>query len=153
MALGYSYQSILPLQLIGSKTTANVVTGNLLTSAYGGAGNTAHFNTASMSKVNFSIYFALGAAETSNVLHFRVQSSSDETNWYQQINSSVSAGVTTVAQAEYQFTGASTAGGPYLISLPLDVADKWLQVSVYESGVSSNYGNCYVEVMLSGTNH
>jgi len=150
MALGYSWQEG-PLTLIGTKTTANVITGNLLTSAYGGSGNTASFATSTMSQVNFSIYFKLGAAETSNVLHIQVSSSADKTNWYQQVNDSVTTGTTVLTQAEYQFTGA-TATNAYLLSLPLAVQDKWTQIAVYESGVSSNYGRCYVEVTVSGTN-
>lgn len=151
MALGYSYQSEVPLTLIGTKS-GTTTTGNLLTSAYGGAGNTASFSTATMSKVNFSFAFATGTGETNNVLHVKISSSADRTNWYQQVNSSVVAGVTTIAQAEYQFVGAAGAT-TYNISLPLDVADKWIQVAVFESAVVTNFGNVYAEVVLSGTNH
>lgn len=152
MSLGYGFQTLAPITLIGTKTSANVTTGNLLTSAYGGAGNTFTFSTATMSKVNFSFAFALGAAETNNVLHVRIKTSADNTNFYQQLNNSVAAGTSTITQAEYQFTGAATASGPYLFYLPLDVAEKWMQISVFESGVSANYGNLYCEATLSGTN-
>ncbi len=151
MGLGYDYQTLYPLTLIGTKTAAGVYTGNLLTSAYGGAGNTKVFETGGISKVNFSFAFTLGAAETNNVIHMRIRTSADNVNFYQFMNEVVTTGTSTMYQREFVFTGASTAGGPYLFSIPLDVQDLWMELAVCESGVGANYGNVYAEVTKSGT--
>lgn len=153
MGLGYSYQTLRPATLIGTKNqTTKAITGNILTGAYGGAGNTATFDTEGMSKVNFGIQYALGSAETANVLHVMISTSADHINWYQQLNNAVTAGTSVITQAEYQFTGA-TATAPYSFYLPLDIADRHLQVAVFESGVAANFGTCYIEATISGTLH
>lgn len=149
MSLGYGFQSLKPLTLIGTKS-GTTVTGNLLTGAVGGAGNTKAFSTATMSKVNFSFSYIVGAAETANVLNVVLSTSSDGVNYYQSLNNSVSAGTTTITQATYQFTGAVAA--TYTFSMPIDVQDLWMQIQVFETGVASNFGTCYCEVELSGTN-
>jgi hypothetical protein len=150
LSLGYGFQSLKPQTLIGTKK-GTTVTGNLLTSAVGGAGNTTTFSTSTMSKVNFSFNYQLGTSETTNILNVVLSTSADGVNYYQSLNNAVSAGVTTITQATYEFTGA-TATAPYTFSMPIDVADLWMQIQVYESGVSTNYGTCYCEVTVSGTN-
>lgn len=150
LSLGYGFQSIVPETLIGKKV-GTTITGNLLTNAIGGAGNTATFSTGTMSKINFSFNYQLGSGETTNVLNVVLSTSADGTNYYQSLNNSVTTGTTTIYQAIYQFTGA-TATSPYTFSMPIDVADRYIQIQLYESGVSSNYGTCYVEVTTSGTN-
>lgn len=149
MGLGYTYQNT--LVLIGSKT-GTTRTAVALTTGYDVANKTKSFPTGGISKVNFSISYTTGAAETNNNLDIRVRTSpaDDRTNWYQIPNESVSGGVSTLTLREFTFVGASGAT-EYAFSLPIDVQDEYTEISVKESNVASAAGTVYVEATLSGS--
>lgn len=146
MSLGYEYQQ--PLVLIGTKS-GTTRTSVALTTSYDVANKTNVFETGGMSKVNFSILYTTGAAETNNSIEVRIRTSPDGTNLYQIVNEAVSAGTSTLTAREFTFVGASAATA-YAISLPLDVWDLYMEISVKESGVAANAGTVYVEATLSG---
>ena len=143
--LGYTYQD--QLVLIGTKS-GTTRTSATLTAAY--TGNTKTFASGAISKINLSILYTTGSGETSNSIEVKVESSPDGTNFYQIPNETVSAGTSTLTQREFTFVGGSAATA-YSLSLPLDVQDKYLKISLKESGVVTNYGTIYVEATISGS--
>jgi hypothetical protein len=146
MGLGYTWQNT--IILVGSKNASTgALTPATLTASY--AGNSRTISTGNMSKANFSISYTLGAAETSNNINVKIESSPDNINFYQIPNESVSGATSTLTQREFTFVGAS-AGSPYNFSLPIDIQDKYLKISFYESNITTNFGTVYAEVMLSG---
>ena len=147
MSLGYTFQPDSSV-LIGSKS-GTTRTSIALTNAYDVANKTKSFSTGGMSKINLSILYTTGAGETNNSIELRVDSSSDGTNWYQIPNEAASTGTSTLTQREFTFVGAAAATA-YALSLPLDVQDKYMRISVKESGVVANAGTIYIELMVSG---
>lgn len=145
--LGYCYQN--QVVLVGSKSSSGTLTRSTLTAAYDVAANTKAFTTGNMSKVNFSISYKLGTGETSNVLNMRIRTSQDNVTYYQIVNETVSAGTSTLTQREFQFTGANDTAA-YNFSLPIDIQDKWMEISFNESGVATNFGSVFCEVNVSG---
>ena len=145
--LGYTYQD--NLVLIGTKS-GTTRTSVALTNAYDVANKTKIFETGGISKLNFSILYTTGAGETDNSIELRIETSSDRTNFYQILNESVTAGTSTLTLREFTFVGAAAAT-VYSPSLPLDVQDKYMRISVKESGVVTNAGTIYIEATLSGS--
>jgi len=145
--LGYTYQD--NLVLIGTKS-GTTRTSVALTNAYDVANKTKIFETGGISKLNFSILYTTGAGETDNSIELRIETSSDRINFYQILNESVSAGTSTLTLREFTFVGAAAAT-VYSPSLPLDVQDKYMRISVKESGVVTNAGTIYIEATLSGS--
>lgn len=146
MGLGYTIQNQ-PLVLIGSKS-GTTRTSVALTDAYGVANKTKIIETGEISKANFSFLYTVGAAEADNSLLIRFETSSDGTNFYQIPNEAVSAGSSVLTKREFSFVGSA---GAHEFSLPLDIQDKFLRISVKESGVASNVGTIFCEVQLSGS--
>lgn len=146
MGLGYTYQSEPAIVLLGSKSGVTR-TASALTDAY--TGNTKTISTGGMTKANISVNYTTGAGETSNVISLKIETSSDGTNFYQILNESVSSGTSTLTQRTFQFTGAAAATA-YAFSLPIDVQDLYMKISALESGVATNAGTVYAEVILSG---
>ena len=144
--LGYGYQN--SFTLVGSKV-GTTRTSVALTTGYDVADKTKIFATGGMSKIDIGILYTTGAAETNNSVEVRVRASGDGVNFYQIVNESASSGVSTLYQREFTFVGASAATA-YSFSLPLDVWNEYMEVSVKESGVAANAGNVYVEATLSG---
>lgn len=103
-----------------------------------------------MAKLNLNMLYQLGNSETANTLLVKLESSADGNGFYQLVNGLTVGGTTTVSQRESQFLGA-TATNPYALSLPIDVSDVYMKISFAESGVSSNAGNVYAEVTVSGS--
>jgi len=145
--LGYTYQD--SATLIGTKS-GTTRTSVALTDAYDVANKTKIIETGGLSKINFSILYTTGAAETNNSIEIRLESSVDRTNFYRIPNESVSGGTSTLTQREFTFVGASAATA-YAISLPIDVQDNYMRISVKESGVASNAGTVFVEATFSGS--
>lgn len=142
--LGYPYQT--SVVLFGSKSGTNR-TAVTLTAAY--SGNRKVIPTGGMSKLNMNILYTTGAAETNNSINILVEASPDGTNFYQIPNESVSGGTSTLTQREFTFVGASAATA-YALSLPIDLQDEFLRVSINESGVASVFGTAYIEATISG---
>ena len=147
--IGYTYQNL--LTLIGSKSGTNrspvSLTASYQTEAVGVP--TKSFTTGTMAKVQYSILYTTGASEAGTSLDLKVETSPDGTNWYQLLNASASSGTSTIYQREFVFS-AGAGGTAYEFSLPLDIQDKYMKVSVKESGVTTNFGTIFVEVVTSG---
>jgi hypothetical protein len=147
--IGYTYQD--RITLIGSKS-GTTRTSVALTTAYQAEATgkpTKSFSTGGLSKINLGILYTTGAGETSNSIEIKVETSADGTNFYQIPNESVSGGTSTITQREFTFVGAAAATA-YEFSLPLDIQDEYMKVSVKESGVASNAGTIFMEATLCG---
>ena len=145
MSLDYADQTIFPIIGTKSGTTRTAVT---LTAAYDVTANTKIFATGGMSKLNLDVLYTMGASETSNSIELRVSGSPDGTNFYRIPNEAVSAGTSTLTAREFTFVGANAAAAT--ISIGLDIFYKYMEVSIKETGVATNYGTVYVEGTLSG---
>lgn len=143
---GLYYSDHVGRPIIGTKdgTTRTPAT---LTNAYAG-GLSKTFETGGFSKMNLSILYTMGAAETSNSIEVKVEESYDGTNFYRIPNETVSGGTSTLTAREFTFVG--TDAGAATISIPLDIFYKYVKVSFKETGVAANAGTLYAEVTLSG---
>lgn len=154
MAGGLFYATQVLLPLIGSKTSANTRTGIALTSAYqaenaGVTTPTKTFDVGGFSRAEFVISYTEGAAETANSIQMKVEFSPDGTNFYQLANDTTSGATSTMTAREFTYTGADAATAN--ITWGIDIAYKeFLRVSFKETGVASNAGNVFAEVLLSG---
>jgi len=145
------YKSHDPLVLIGTKTAAGVTSGIALTSAYqteGANKPTKSFTTGGYSRAVFNVLYTMGATETANSVELKIEESTDSINWFPVANDSTSGATSTLTAREFKFVGADAAAAS--ISIFLDIAYKYLRVSAKETGVVTNAGNVYTEVLLSG---
>lgn len=148
---GLSYETTQISTLIGSQTAAGVRTGVTLESTYQAESSTKatkSFKIAGFSKLNLSILYTMGAAETANTVEIRMEQSPDGINWYQLVNDTTSAGTSTLDAREFVFTGVNASTKE--ISLPLDISDAYCRVSFKESGVASNKGTLFCKITLLG---
>lgn len=145
--MGLYYPSQRVDVLVGTKS-GTTPTAVVLTNAYDVANKTKILDTGGFSKISLDIIYTVGAAETSNSVEVRVESSVDGVNFARLVNESVSTGTSTLTQREFTFVGASA--GAYSISLPLDIGYKFMRFSFKETGVVTNVGSIYVESTLSG---
>lgn len=140
-----------PIVLIGSKTAAGVRTGVELEATYSATEvtePTRTFPSGGYSKATFDINYTMGAAETTNSIEVKIESSPDRTNWYRLSTDTTSGGTSTLAAREWTFVGTNAAAAT--INIILDIAYKFMRISVKETGVSSAKGNVFVELTLSG---
>lgn len=142
---GLAYKQHTPRVLIGTKvgTTRTPVA---LTTSY--ADNTKTFSTGGFSKLNLSILYTMGAAESSNSIDIQIEESPDGTNFYRVPNESASSGTSTIFAREIVYVGVNAAAAP--ISFSMDIFYPWMKVSFKESGVASNAGSVFCEATLSG---
>lgn len=148
MSLDYEAQIKRPI--IGTKSEAGARTGVQLENTYGTdetTDPTKSFSTAKFSKLNLDILYTMGAAETSNSLEVKIESSPDGINWYRLPIDTVTT-VSTLLAREWTFVG--TNGGAATIGIILDIAYRYVRVSCKETGVAANKGNVFVEATLSG---
>src|SRR3990167_3641517 len=143
--LGYSNQQ--SIMAIGTKS-GTTYTAATLTAAY--TGNLGRAITlGGANKVSLYVVYTTGAAETNNSIEIRAQFSPDATNWFQDVNESVSAGTSTLTQREFTLVGASAATA-YSFALVIDdITDLHMRLAVKETGVASNFGTCALEVLIS----
>ena len=78
----------------------------------------------------------------------KFEASSDGTNYFRIPNDSTSAGTSTLTAREFTFVGADAASTT--ISIGIDIFYKFMKVSIKETGVATNKGTIYGEVLLSG---
>lgn len=147
--MGLNYPSTLSQPIIGSKTAAGVTTGITLESTYqaeNAAVTTAtkSFKIAGYSKANFDISYAMGSAESANTVEMILEHSPDAINWYRYITDTTISGVSTLALREWTFAGTAK------FSLPVDIFDQHIRISLKETGVAANKGTAFVEVTLLG---
>lgn len=149
--MSLSYETTLSAVLIGSKTTAGVLTGKTLESTYQAESTsvaTKSFKIAGFSKANFDISYTMGATETSNTAEIKLEHSPDNINWYRYVTDTTSGGTSTLAVREWTITGVNA--DVLKFSLPVDIFDRYIRISIKESGVVTNKGTAFVECTLLG---
>jgi len=120
-------------------TAFNAVT---LTASY--AGNEFELPVEGMSKLSIDIDYAQGATESGNICHFKIEHSTDGTNWYSLVVDDTTGGVSDLVAREWNITGDAT------LNLILDIAYSQIRISAKESLVASNYGTMTMVVVTSG---
>lgn len=159
MALEYKNQINFPVigtvtyvyQADGATISTATRTSWALTTAYQSEGTTKPtktFATTGFSKVNFDIFFTVGAGETANSIELKIEGSPDGVNFYRIPNETVSGGTSTLTAREFTFVGADATTST--ISIGLDIFYHYLRISAKETGVVTNAGSAYVEATLSG---
>jgi len=144
---GLVYPVLTHVAIIGTKS-GTTITPVALTSSYNATvSGTVPCGGASALVINAK--YTTGAAETNNSIEIKMEASNDGTNFFQLTNEAASGGTSTITQRELTFVGASAATA-YSVSYKLDVAYKFLKLSVKESGVAANAGTIYVEGLLAG---
>lgn len=102
------------------------------------------FYTAGFQRLTLDLNYAMGAAETSNKLHFTLEHSPDDgVNWYSLVIDSTST-VSAISPRIWEVTGTSK------VNVIVDIAYKKMRLSLYESGVVTNAGTASVTYTLSG---
>lgn len=96
-----------------------------------------------MSKLSLDINYAMGAAESANICHLKVEHSTDGTNWY-QLTIDDTGTVTDITGREWNITGNAA------LNVILDIAYKYVRLSLKESGVAANAGKATVVTLVSG---
>lgn len=145
MSLYYNTQDTFAVIGTKSGTTRTAVA---LTAAYDVANKTNIIECGGYSKINVDILYTMGATETANSIQVRVQASPDGTNFYRIPNEAVSGATSTLTAREFTFVGADAAAAT--ISIGLDIFYKYVEISVKETGVVTNFGTVYAEATLSG---
>ena len=112
-----------------------------LTSDY--ADNAYELPVGGMSKLSLDIDYAQGAAETGNICHFKVEHSTDGANWYQLVIDDTTT-VSDISAREWNITGDAS------LNVILDIAYKFVKISLKESGVAANAGTVTMVAMPSG---
>lgn len=150
--MSLSYPTIQTAVLIGSKVeSSGARTGVTLESTYQTTEVTTAFKafeTGGFSKLNLSVLYTMGATETSNSIEIMLEESPDRINWYRIANDSTSGATSTLTAREFTFVGTNAAAAT--IGIFLDIAYKYMRISVKETGVASNKGTVFVESTLSG---
>lgn len=119
-------------------TIFNAVT---LTDDY--ADNSYELDVSGMSKLSLDISYAQGAAETGNICHFKIEHSTDGTNWYQLVIDDTNT-VSNITAREWNITGDAD------LNVLVDIAYKKLKISLKESGVAANAGTATMVALTSG---
>lgn len=148
MSLNYDTQT--ELMLIGSKsgTTLTAVT---LASTYQAESPTVAtktFATGLMSRIEFLIRYTMGATETLNSIEVRLEGTNDGTNFYQTMNDSTAAGVSTLTRREFTYVGVDAAA--VNVNFGIDIAYSRMRIAIKESGVATNAGTVSVDALISG---
>lgn len=149
--MGLQYRTTQSSIIFGTKTTAGVIAGRTLESTYQAESTTVAtkaFKIAGFTKANFDLSYTMGATETTNSIEVKIEHSPDNINWYRYITDSTSGGTSTLAVREWTYVGINAAVSN--ISLPIDIFDQYLRISVKESGVATNKGTLFCEVTLLG---
>jgi len=90
------------------------------------------------------VKYTMGTGEDGNAIVFKVECSTDGTNFYQQTNDAA-----TVELREYSFTAVSAPGAYDSIAVLVPVAGvSHVRVSAKETGVASNAGTCDIKYAL-----
>lgn len=147
MGVGYTFQDI--YDVLGSRDTSDdSLTTVTLTAAYS-ATNRKILPIGGMSKAVLDVSYTTGAAETGMGLTIKVEFSPDRTNFYRAINDTTTNSESVLTERNFTFAAADSATN-YAFSLPIDIYNKYIRISVIETGVSTNYGTVYIGATLSG---
>lgn len=147
--MGLLYPSVQTSVLIGVKNeTSKARTAVALTAGYDVTNKTKVLPCGSFSKLNLDVLYTMGATETTNSIEIRIRCSNDGVNFYRIPNEAVSGGTSTLTVREFTFVGADAAAAT--ISIGLDIFYKFVEVSVKETGVVTNFGTVFVDATLCG---
>lgn len=127
----------------GLQTVTTPINNVTLTASYGVADKTIIVPIGKMSNLTLFIQYARGAAEASSLIEIRVRASHDGVTFYSIANESISSGVSTLTPRVFQF-------GPGNMSLPLDSTYKFVELSLREVTVTTNFGTASMAVMTNG---
>lgn len=148
MSGGLRYPIQVKVPLVGSKDASFALTTSTLTADY--ADNRKVIESAGMSKLDIRFSYTTGAAETNNSVDILVEESADGTNWFSIVNESVSAGVSTINDRNFNYADNTGSAANKKSSIGLDIFYDKIRVSFKEAGVSSNFGTIYAEGTLLG---
>ena len=139
------YPQTTRFDIVGSRLTDSpfTLTKVALTNAYDVANKTKVFETKGQSKLNINVQYTTGTSETGTSLLIRVRNSDDGTNLFRIQNETVTGGTSQMSNREFKYTGG-TGATTYNYSIGLDIFYPYMEVSVMESGVSTNYGTVYI---------
>ena len=96
-----------------------------------------------MDKVSLDIDYAQGASESGNICAFKIEHSTDGTNWYQLVIDDT-ATVSDITGRVWNITGDAK------LNVIIDIAYKEIKISAIESGVASNAGTLTMVATTSG---
>lgn len=151
MAGGLFYPNINIFTGIGTKvgtTRTSIDLESTYQAESGATKPTKTFTCGGYSKLVLDLLYTVGGSETSNSIQIKIEASSDGTNYYEIVNDTTSSGTSTLDQREFTFTGDD--GAATSISLSLDISNKFLKVSIKETGVSANKGTIFGDFTLLG---
>ena len=156
MSLWYRNVKNLPPLICSKDPNTFALTGVALTSTYQSETSThptKSFGCGGFPKVNFDISYVTGASETGTTICFKIEDcpelNGSMTNFFRLENESISAGVSTLTDREFQRAGGAGTT-TYNFSLGLDIFYRNCRISFKESGVSSNAGTVYCEATIHG---
>lgn len=112
-----------------------------LTSDY--TNNEYELDVTGMSKLSLDIDYAQGAAESGNIFAFKIEHSTDGTNWHSLVIDETST-VSDITAREWNITGDAA------LNVLVDIAYRKIKISCKETGVASNAGTATMVVMPSG---
>ena len=107
------------------------------------ADNAYEMDVDGMTKLSLDIDYAQGATETGNICHFKIEHSTDGTNWYQLVIDETST-VSDITAREWNITGDAA------LNVLIDIAYRKIKISAKESGVASNAGSLAMVAVTSG---
>lgn len=148
--MGLNYDTQTELMLIGSKS-GTTLTARTLTASYETESTTVAtktFDTGLMSRIEFLVKYTMGATETANSIEVRLEGSNDRTNFYQTMNDSTSAGVSTLTRREFTYVGVDAAA--VNVNFGIDIAYTSMRISIKETGKVTNFGTVSVDALISG---
>ena len=148
MAENYSVQNIFPVR--GATATNNVITFSRVTLTAAYTGNlTSGIQLAGQTQIMFFVDFLTHASATTSDIDIRLEFSPDNTNWYQETESSVAAGVDQMTRLEHSFTGGA-ASTTYSFKFAVPVADKFMRVALKQAVDVTNFGTASILMVVSG---
>lgn len=114
--------------------------GVTLTNAF--TGNRKEFETAGFSKLAIDLGYTMGAAETSNTIELQLETSTDKVNWYSLVIDNTDS-VSTITDRQWQMAPGNR-------NILVDIAYKFVRMSLKETGVAANAGTASATITLSG---
>jgi hypothetical protein len=106
------------------------------------AGNRKAFETGGVSKLSLDIIYDMDAGETANTFDFQLEASTNATDWFSLVIDSTTT-VSELSPRVWQMSEGS-------LNVIVDVAYKYMRMSVRETGVASTFGTASVTATLSG---
>lgn len=94
------------------------------------------------------ITYTEDAAETNNTMEFKIEFSSDNTTFYQEVAESIAGAVATDVLLTHTVASAG-AGTATRFEYPIDLANTYIRVSFKESGVATTFGTVSCTAVLT----